>query len=169
MVKNIVVAAVTVALTAPALFAGGPIEAELDPITHVNATLVVVESDGSETAYTPAMLEELTTYSMTTTTPWRDVPATFEGVLLSDVLSAHGLDGTPTIRVTAENNYVTTINREVWEEVDILIATRVDGRPHSRRARGPIQFVIDAEAFASTDLTAESNFVWMASRIEADG
>jgi hypothetical protein len=169
MYIKLTAASLALALTAPALFAGSPVETELGPITHLDATLVIVGTDGTETGYTPAMLEELTTYSMTTTTPWREVPATFEGVLLADILSAHGLDSIPSIKVTAENNYVTTIGREVWEEVDILVATRVDGRAHSRRSRGPIQFVIDSEAFASTDLTSESNFVWMASRIEVDG
>ncbi|MBT5294575.1 MAG: hypothetical protein HOL32_03030 [Octadecabacter sp.] len=28
-------------------------------MTHIDATLVIVGSDGTETAYTPAMLEEL--------------------------------------------------------------------------------------------------------------
>ncbi|MEL6958179.1 MAG: hypothetical protein AAGL89_04400 [Pseudomonadota bacterium] len=141
---------------------------ELSPITHRAASLVILDQNGEERTYSPAMIEEFQTYSLTTTTPWRDVPARFEGVLLSDLLAAHGLDTAETIRVTAENDYATTFSRELIENVDIMVATRVDGAPHTRRERGPIQFVIAADAFAASDLTAESNLVWMAARIEAE-
>ena len=162
-------AAVALALSTTPFFAGPLIEVELEPIKHVEATLIVVGADGTETTYTPAMLENFATYSITTTTPWREVPAEFEGVLLSDILAAHGLDRSASITVTAENDYATTMDRELWENVEILVATRVDKRPHSRRARGPIQFVIDNDTFASSELTSESNLVWMAARIEAEG
>ena len=142
------------------------LEVELAPINHADAALVIVGVDGSETTYSPAELEQLTTYSLTTTTPWRDEAATFEGVLLSDLLAANGLDSVESILVTAENDYSTIIERELLDSVEILVATRVNGLPHTRRKRGPIQFVIDDEAYSSSELTSESNFVWMAARIE---
>ena len=142
---------------------------ELQPIRHRPATLTVVAPDGTERSYTAAELETFPTYSLTTRTPWRETPANFEGVLLSDILAANGLADAGSVMVTAENDYASTISRDVWEDVDILVATRVDGRAHSRRARGPIQFVIDMEAFAASDLTSESNLVWMAARIEPEG
>ncbi|MEM9578231.1 MAG: hypothetical protein AAF999_14605 [Pseudomonadota bacterium] len=138
----------------------------LDPIPHADATLVVLAPDGSETSYTPSQLEQFTTYRMTTKTPWRETPATFEGVLLSDVLEAHGLAEMSTIVVTAENDYSTSISRDVIGTVEILVATRVDGKAHSRRARGPIQFVIDAAAYEASGVATESDLVWMAARIE---
>ena len=146
--------------------AGALTPVELEPIKHAKASLVIIGADGASTTYTPAELEHFTTYSLTTTTPWREEPAEFEGVLLSEVLAAHGLDNAASILVTAENDYSTTMSRELLDSVPILVATRVDGQPHSRRARGPIQFVIDSDAFATSDLTSESNFVWMAARIE---
>lgn len=150
--------------------AAGPLsEVELAPLNHMDATLVVVGVDGDETTYSPAELEGFTTYSLTTTTPWREESATFEGVLLSDLLAANGLEGVGSILVTAENDYSTVMERELLDSVEILVATRVDGRPHTRRARGPIQFVIEDEVFSTSDLTSESNFVWMAARIEAGG
>ena len=168
MHTRLLAAATALALSATSLFAGPLIEVDLEPMNHAEASLMVVGADGAEVMYSPAELEAFTTYSMTTTTPWRDEPANFEGVLLADVLAASGLDGVDAIAVTAENDYSTVITRELWESVDILVATRVDGRPHSRRARGPIQFVIDSETFNSSDLTSESNLVWMAARIEAN-
>ena len=140
---------------------------DLPPIMHTDASLVILGADGSEAVYSPAMIETFQTYSLTTTTPWRDQPARFEGVLLADLLTAHGLDSAQSIRVTAENDYSTIMSRELLESVDILVVTRVDGAAHTRRERGPIQFVMSAEDYAGSDLTSESNLVWMAARIEA--
>ncbi|MDX8354689.1 molybdopterin-dependent oxidoreductase [Cognatiyoonia sp. IB215182] len=139
---------------------------ELTPINHIPAELVIAGPDGQETRYSPATLEELTTYRLRTTTPWRSDPAEFDGILLSDLLRANGLEEVAEIRVTAENDYATVIPRAVWEDVPVLIATRVDGQPHSRRERGPIQFVIPMEAYSSSTVAKESHLVWMAARIE---
>lgn len=147
----------------------GPFEpTKLEPLRHATASLVIVGPDGTENAYTPAQLEEFATYSLTTTTPWREVPARFEGVMLADILAAHGLDAAAAIRITAENDYSTTMTRELLDSVDVLVATRVDGQPHNRRERGPIQFVLDDDTYASSPLTTESNYVWMAARIEIE-
>jgi hypothetical protein len=138
----------------------------LAPTEHAEAQLVVVSPDGTETRYTPADLETFPTYRLVTTTPWRDQPTAFEGVLLADVLAANGLSEVESIFVTAENDYSTRMTRKLLTTVDVLVATRLDGRAHTRRARGPIQFVIDAETYATSDVVSESDLVWMASRIE---
>ncbi|MBT8425579.1 MAG: hypothetical protein KJO67_11430 [Silicimonas sp.] len=103
---------------------------------------------------------------MVTKTPWRPEEAVFEGTTLQVLLRAHGLDGSEAIRVTAENDFQSIVEREVWEDVPILLATRVDGRPHTRRARGPIQFVIPDADYSSSDVAKEGHLVWMAARIE---
>jgi hypothetical protein len=157
----------TLGFLANQLTAGPITQATLPPMTHEQGSLTVVAPDGSETSYSAADLEKFPTYSLTTTTPWREVPAVFEGILLSDVLEANGLNNAANILVTAENDFQTTISKELLDSVQILIATRVDGMPHSRRLRGPIQFVIDSKVFAESPLTTESNLVWMAARIEA--
>ena len=159
-------AVAAVALSFQPLHAGQLSQVILPPIAHAQATLVVVGANGQEQAYSPADLEGFPTFRLTTATPWRDEPAEFDGVLLREVLAANGLDQVDAIVVTAENDYRTVIEREVFETMDILVATRVDGRAHSRRLRGPIQFVIDKEAFEASDKTSESNLVWMAARIE---
>lgn len=156
-------------LAAQPLLAGEMVPVDLSPMKHRTASLTVIAPDGTERTYTPAQLEEFPTYRLRTTTPWRDTAAVFEGVLLRDVLSANGLNGVDAIAVTAENDYSTSMSRSLLSEVEIMIATRVDGKPHTRRARGPIQFVIDADTYAASNLTSESNFVWMAARIEVEG
>ncbi len=143
-----------------------PEPAKLDPMQFGAAQLVVEGPDGT-TTYDPAMLErELPTYRLVTTTPWREEPATFEGVMLRDLIERHGLTDTAEVKVTAENDFEVTIPSEIVVEVPILIATRVNGQPHSRRARGPLQFVIPMETYEGLGLT-ERYWVWMAARIEA--
>ncbi len=143
-----------------------PKPVDLAPMHHMEAQLEVRVGDRSGTTYEPADLESFPTYRIETTTPWREEPAVFEGILLTDLLAAHGLLDAPSIRVTAENDYTTVITREVWEAAPILVATRVDGRPHSRRDRGPIQFVVPAEDYVGLSVVTESHLVWMAAVIE---
>lgn len=153
------------ALAVPAL-AGSPQPVNLGPINHARAELVVVSPDGAQVSYTPSEIESFPTFRLQTTTPWRNEPAQFDGVMLRDLLAASGMAELPAVRVTAENDFAVTIEREVWEDVDIMVATRVNDRPHSRRSRGPIQFVIDHEAFETSDIAGERHLVWMAARIE---
>lgn len=165
-VVRLILTAVIATAPIPAV-AGAPKPAALGTIEHMPAELTVVGVDGSERRYNPAELEKMPTYSLRTTTPWRSEPAEFEGVLLTDILAANGLSDAAAINVSAENDYTITIPRAAWEELQILVATRVDGKPHTRRDRGPIQFVIDAETYAASALAREDYLVWMASRIEA--
>lgn len=140
----------------------------LSPITHADAALVIVGADGTEVRYAPADLEALETYRMRTTTPWREEPADFDGVLLSDLLAANNLSDLEEIQVIAENDFVSSFPRDLWEAVPVLVATRVDGKAHSRRERGPIQFVIHSDDYAASNLATEAHLVWMAARIEPD-
>ncbi len=149
-------------------FAGQPEPVALTPIEHALAQLEVVGMDGHSRVYKPEDLETMTTYRLRTTTPWRTEPAEFEGVLLSDLLAANGLADAPAIRVYAENDFSSVIERDVWTSIPVLVATRVDGHAHSRRVRGPIQFVMDMDAYQASDVASESDLVWMAARIEPE-
>lgn len=155
-----------------AVFAGqsvsaSPKQVALAPIQHQDAQLVVESPDGVTVTYTPEMLEALPTYEITTTTPWRDTPATFSGVLLSDLLANHGMSDVSAIVVAAENEFQVVFERSALEAAPVLIATRVDGRPHSRRQRGPIQFIIADEDMRANGALEESHLVWMAASIKA--
>ena len=138
---------------------------ELPDLRHRDASLTIIDADGQAHVYTPADLEGLPTYMVETTTPWRETPARFEGVLLSDLLSKHGLIDQERIHVVAENDFVSEIERDVWQTGAIMIATRVDGAPHTRRARGPIQFIIPMESFSTNEMFTAQHLVWMAAEI----
>lgn len=164
--KSIAVCAAALTLASATPSPAEVVAVTLAPAEHPPATLTVLDQRGVEHVYTQADLERLPTYRMVTTTPWRPEPAAFEGILLSDLLGRHGLADMREIRVIAENEYTTTVEREVWTDTPLLIATRVDGIPHSRRARGPIQFVVEDIDHRRLGHVEERHFVWMASRIE---
>ncbi|MFQ1700482.1 hypothetical protein ACJ5NV_07790 [Loktanella agnita] len=168
MLFRLILSACAVVISASAAIAAELHPVTLEPITHAEAELVLVHPDGHETSYTPETLENFPTYRLRTTTPWRDEPADFDGILLRDLLASAGLDSLDQIRTLAENDYSTTIPRELWENVTVLVATRVDGEPHTRRARGPIQFVIPMDEYTSSPVANESYLVWMAARIQPE-
>ena len=149
-----------------AVFAG-PVKIDHTEIPLHRAQLVVSGPSG-ETAYSPQQLETIGFQRLTTVTPWREAPAAFDGVLLTDILAANGLDDAHSINVVAENDYVVQISAEVWKRWPILVATRVNGKAHTRRQRGPIQFVLPMSEDRDAGLEEhQSNWVWMAARIEA--
>lgn len=166
-IRYVLALMVAVALPHSAL-ADTPVSVSLDPIQHRTASLTVVSPDGTITIYSPAELEKLPTYRIQTTTLWREDPASFDGVMLRDLLEANGLAEVASLKVTAENDFVTSFPRALWDTVPVMIATRADGQPLSRRNRGPIQFIIDSAEFAASDIASERHLVWMAARIEAE-
>lgn len=157
-------ALLTLTLTGP-LKAAELSKTQLPPMQHLEATLTMVLPDGTRVAYSPSELEAFPTYRLETRTPWREQAAVFEGIRLRDLLAQHGFDQSASITVRAENDFTITMERRVWEGEDFLIATRVDGRPHNRRARGPIQFVLDWDAYQSSAVASENHLVWMAAEI----
>lgn len=163
--KTLILSLAVAGWTVPAV--AEPMAVDLEPIRHTSAQLTVAGPNG-ETMYTPAELESLGASRMVTITPWREQAAEFDGVLLTELLEANGLSEADAIRVVAENDYAVVIPSEVWKKWPILVATRVNGKAHTRRERGPIQFVMpmseQPEAGASGN---GSNWVWMAARIEA--
>ena len=167
--KRYVLASALAALTAigPLGAAAETVGVELEPVRHRTAELVVVGPNGSS-HYNPASLEAMGAHRMVTITPWRDEAATFDGVLLQDILEANGLMDEPAVRVIAENDYAVTITADTWQRWPILVATRVNGKAHSRRERGPIQFVLPMSDDSSVgDVDMVYAWVWMAARIEA--
>jgi len=145
----------------------GPIEIGHQPMTLNRAELTVVGPQG-EARFSAEDLEEIGFHRLTTITPWRETPAAFDGVLLTDLLAANGLSGASAISVVAENDYTVVIEAETWKRWPILLATRVNGLPHSRRKRGPIQFVLPMSDDQTSGLAEHhNNWVWMAARIEA--
>ncbi len=87
-----------------------------------------------------AMLGAIRQRKTGTATPWTKGKPTFEGPILSELLDAVGCQGTQ-LRVTALNDYTTTIPVEDARKWPVILATHMDGAPLTIRQKGPL-FVI---------------------------
>ena len=139
---------------------------DVEPIKF-HLAQVIVSNKNSETHYNQTALEELGVYRMTSKTPWRDEETIFEGVMLHDLLAEHGLENEHEIKIVAENDYAVTLPQKAWMCAAAMIATRVDGQAHKRRARGPLQIVFPMSANAEYGKQDYLRYwVWMLARIE---
>ncbi len=138
------------------------------PAVTFQAAKLTVRGPTGASSYTPAALEALGTWRLTTVTPWTPDPMAFDGVLLSDILASNGLADAASVRLVAENDFTVTIPRALWTDYPVLIATRVNGQPHTRRARGPLQVILPMSEHPVLGARENEHYwVWMAERIEA--
>lgn len=101
-----------------------------------------------------------------TRTPWTDGVARFEGVLLSDVLTAVGARGN-SLFAEAINGYRIELPISDAEEFGVLLAMRMDGKPLSRRDKGPLWIVYPRDSIAEIrDERYDSRWVWQLNRLE---
>lgn len=120
---------------------------------------------GDTAQFDHAMLAELGTVSISTSTPWYDQIVTFEGTPLEAVMKRVGAEG-ESIRATALNDYETMIPLADAYDTPVILATKLNGEEMSVRDKGPI-FVIypyDSEdRFQSQTYYARS--AWQVTRL----
>lgn len=139
------------------LLAGGPAAAApehqgLDApkeqvILTVSGAITHTNGDGVARFDRP-MLEALAGRLAMVETPWLEGMSAFEGPLASAVLEAVGASGSR-LRIEALNDYVAYIPMEDIGMLDIILATRLNGRPMSVRDRGPIFIIYPFDQDAS--------------------
>lgn len=86
------------------------------------------------------MLEALGLTRIATETPWTDGIVDFEGVLVRDILDLVNADG-DSVRATALNDYVIALPTQDFIDHDVIIATRIDGKPMKIRENGPLWII----------------------------
>jgi hypothetical protein len=97
-----------------------------------------------------------------------DAPVTYAGPLAREVLGIAGLDREAIVRFTAANDYAVEIPTSDFQDYDAVLALEADGRPLSRRDKGPIWLmypISDHPELAGP--THSSRLVWQVVRIEA--
>ncbi len=87
-----------------------------------------------------SMLDSLPQVTITTATPWYDKTRRFTGPLARDLVKLLHAEGKQ-VKATALNDYSISIPLEDFEQYDVVLATRLDGKIMSIREKGPI-FVI---------------------------
>ncbi|MBO6636868.1 MAG: molybdopterin-dependent oxidoreductase [Roseitalea sp.] len=124
-------------------------------------------SGGQRYSLTVSEIEMLGLQQVVTTSPWEQGELTFQGVLFRDLLKLAGLDDAEAVLVRAVDNYTQTIPREDWQSGPLLLATRQDGIPLTRRTQGPTRIVYPLKDQPAYDTALRKpRWVWMLASIE---
>ncbi|POF29999.1 molybdopterin-dependent oxidoreductase [Roseibium marinum] len=97
-------------------------------------------SAGDPAQFSIGKLEALPRSTIETATPWHDGRVTFEGVLLSDLMSQIGAEGTRA-QVTALNDYRAVIPMSDFQSSKPILAYKANGQYLTIRDKGPL-FII---------------------------
>lgn len=103
--------------------------------------------------------------TFTTSTNWTEGMPTFTGVPLKALLEAVGATGT-TVSAVALNNYAIDIPLDSLNDDAPIVAYHIDGKPFSRRDKGPLWIVYpyDSSADYRNDLVYGRS-IWQLQRL----
>jgi hypothetical protein len=94
---------------------------------------------GGDAVFDMAMLARLPQQDIVTRTPWyAGEPRRFTGPLLRDVLGAAGAASVSTLRAVALNDYRVEIPAADVQNLDVIVARLLDGKPMTVREKGPL-------------------------------
>lgn len=92
----------------------------------------------------------------------------YRGPLVRDVLAKLGLGGLETVRFVAANDYVVEIPTSDFRDYDVILAMEADGKPLSRRDKGPLWLMYPISDNAELrDPIYLRRLIWQVVRIEA--
>jgi hypothetical protein len=110
-------------------------------------------------------IELLGLVGLTTWTPWTEGEIQFGGVWARRLMEAVRANGTE-VDALALNDYEQTIPLEDFAKYDVLLATRVNGRPMRVRDKGPIWIVYPwSEHPELDDFETRKKSVWQLSAL----
>ena len=113
-----------------------------------------------------AMLEEIGTTKLKTSTAWTTGEAEFEGVLVRDLLDALGAEGTLVV-ATAVNDYVVSIPLRELYDYPVLLALKMNGEYLELKDKGPIWIVYPRDQFSELrNSMVDKKWVWQLSELE---
>jgi hypothetical protein len=132
-------------LSAVMAFALGPVFAGALAAPKAKVVLTISgkigESNSPQGAqFDMAMIEKLPQHSFTTLTPWEKEPIQFSGPLLRDLLGAVKAQGS-VIKAMALNDYQSSIPVEDAMKFDMVMATKMNGKPIPIKTKGPLFIV----------------------------
>ncbi len=143
----------------PLGFGGAAVWAD-EPILTITGPAGMVEMDAAAVAALPS-------HETITDTPWTDGKPVWSGPLLRDIFAKAGITAQDMVKVTALNDYAVTMPAADAFAIDVILATKRDGKALSVRDKGPL-FII--YPFAKDDaLRSELIYgrsVWQVRRID---
>jgi hypothetical protein len=137
----------------PTVAAGLPVPTS-EPILVISGKITITNVDGTAQFDLP-MLEQMSSVTIETRTPWHDGVARFEGVPMEDVMDVVGATG-DTLTAIALNDYVTDIPIADFSDFGVILAFKQDGSYMSVRDKGPLFIVYPYDS--SPDLQSQTYF-----------
>jgi hypothetical protein len=115
-------------------------------------------------------LEELAALpqvTLVTENEFSDGKVTYRGPLMRDLLEQFGLDQVDAVRLTAANDYFVDIPTGDFRTYDAILAMQADGKPLSRRDKGPLWLMYPLSDHAElNDPVYFRRLIWQVVRIE---
>ena len=101
---------------------------------------IATTNQGDTAQFDRAMLEDLGTVGIKTTTPWHNGVVSFEGVRLDKLMNRVGAKGRTVVAI-ALNDYTTEIPIADFEKYGTILAVKRDGEYMPVRDKGPLFIV----------------------------
>lgn len=115
-----------------------------------------------------ADLADLPQVVVRTENEFSDGVVAYRGPLVRDVLAKLGLDRLQTVRFVAANDYYVDIPTSDFTAYDAILAMEADGKPLSRRDKGPLWLMYPiSDNAALRDPIYLRRLIWQVIRIEA--
>jgi hypothetical protein len=117
---------------------------------------------------TVADLEKMPQTRIVTATPFLPGTATFEGVLLRDLLKSANLTA-PMLVMTALNDYRVEVPASDAQDYDVIVAYKVDGKYMRVRDKGPFWLIypLDQHPELQNEMTA-TKMIWQIRTIDGE-
>ncbi|MBP0601565.1 hypothetical protein J8I01_03395 [Aeromonas sanarellii] len=129
--------------------------------------LQLILPDKREVTLDEAALAALPQVEFETATPWTVGVHRYRGPTLVSVLATQGAAGASVLDVVALNGYRQRVDLSLFTKVPLTLVRHQDGKPLTRRNKGPLWLLIPLSAHPEMDVSAiHNNMVWQTIRIE---
>ncbi len=133
-------------------------------------TVLLMGKHLSETAPPKITIKALeanfTLHTVETYNPWEKRTEVYTGIWVSDLIKTYG-QGTTSLKLTAIDDYQVTLNNEEWQNLRILLATKVNGQYIDVKNKGPMRVVFpDYDAANKHYELSLPKWLWMIKRLE---
>jgi hypothetical protein len=131
-----------------------------------NSPVLQITAPNVSQQLTMTQLKQFPVSTIISNTPWTSEGTVFTGVKLSDLAKIQSLRGNM-FKVTALNNYWSTISQDDIEKYEPILAYAVNGKMMSVREKGPLWVIFPLSDFnQEQDERLHSQMVWQVKSID---
>lgn len=124
-------------------------------------------AEGLGTSITVREIEEAGLHDYTLFNPYDQREDRYTGVLIPDLVERFGAPEVQSITLTAIDDYIIEFSREEWNDLQIVLSTRVNGEYIGFDKKGPMRVVFpDYDASKLEYQETLPKWIWMITRIE---